>query len=152
LIFGLACFLACSLVCFRAPAQNMPDEIQSITVLADSRLSIPMARIASRFTHENAISVACIFGAASEEEKKIENGDAADLFVTSHQDLIKRLKQKGLTDIYSQRTLPAGRLGRFMAVVVAGEGMTPARKFLDFLDSSEARDIFLAQPQEKSAP
>jgi ABC-type molybdate transport system substrate-binding protein len=123
----------------KAAAQN---EIASITVLADSRLAVAFSEIASRFAHESMISVSGTFGAGDEQKKKIEDGESADLFITSDMQLIQQLKTKGLVDVYSIGRVASHHDIHYTAAIVASENMTPARNFLAFLKSPEARDIF----------
>ena len=126
------------------------NEIQSITVLSDARLAIPLSQLASVFTHTHMISVASVFGASAEQKKKIEDGEPADLFITSNHELIEQLKIKGLVDVHSIGNITDSKSVHFTAAVVAGENMTPARLFLEYLKSPEAQAIFrkngLAEP------
>jgi ABC-type molybdate transport system substrate-binding protein len=127
-----------------AAATATPDthEIASITVLADNRLALPLAELASRFSHENMTSVTGVFGISEEQTKKIEGGESADLFITTDPQLVQRLKTKGLVDVYSITCIASRHDLHFTAAIVAGENMTPARSFLAFLKSEEARGIF----------
>jgi ABC-type molybdate transport system substrate-binding protein len=119
------------------------SEIQSITVLADTRLSIPLSQLATRFTQSHNISVANAFGTSADQKKKIEDGEPADLFITSNAELIEQLKIKGLVDVNSITRITDSKSVRFTAAVVAGENMTPARKFLEYIKSPEAQPFFM---------
>lgn len=109
--------------------------------MAETPLSIPIAQITSRFTNGNPISVSSNFGDSAIQAKKIEDGESADIFITSHAELIEQLKTKGLVDVYSIGAIAAQGPTTYSVVVVAGENMTPARVFLDFLKSDEAKEI-----------
>ncbi len=115
--------------------------IENVTVMAETPLAIPMAQITSRFTNGNAISVSSNFGDSAIHAKKIEDGESADIFITSHAELIEQLKTKGLVDVYSISPIALQGEATYSMVVVAGENMTPARVFLDFLKSQEAQEI-----------
>ncbi len=117
-------------------------EIESITVLTDPRLAAPLSELASLFARGSGISVANVFGVSADQEKKIEDGDSGDVFITSNPDLVQQLKMKGLVDVYSIGPLATLSGMHFIAAVVASENMTAARSFLDFIKSPEGRLIF----------
>lgn len=117
-------------------------EIESITVLAESGLSIPMSQISSLFSQNHPISVSSNFGDTQLQKKKIEDGESSDVFITSQPDLIDQLKTKGLVDVYSIGKIVSSGGLTYSVAVVAGENMTPARVFLDFLKSEDAKGIF----------
>ena len=117
-------------------------EIESVTVLADSRLAVPLSQLATMFAHKNMISVASVFGLSADQKKKIEDGEPADLFITADREMVQQLKIKGLVDVHSIGTIAASKSAHFVAAVVAGENMTPAREFLEYLKSPEAKAVF----------
>lgn len=117
-------------------------DIESITVLGDSRLAAPMSELATTYTQAHMVSVTTTFGKPEEQEKKIEDGESADLFITADAALIQQLKVKGMVDVYSIGRIASHRETHYSAAVVASENMTAARNFLSFLRSKEARDIF----------
>ena len=134
---------ASQLVAITSPAHATGfKNIESITVMAEAPLAIPVAQIASAFTRGRSISVYSNFGESATQSKKIEDGESADLIITSHADLIEQLKTKGLVDIYSISPIAAKGGTPYIVAVVAGENMTPARVFLDFLKSKDAKEIF----------
>lgn len=115
--------------------------IENVTVMAETPLAIPIAQITSRFTDGNRISVSSNFGDSAVQAKKIEDGESADIFITSHPELIDQMKTKGLVDVYSISPIATHGAATYNVVVVAGENMTPARVFLDFLKTEEAQEI-----------
>lgn len=117
-------------------------EAKTITVMAENGLAIPLSQIASTFTRNTFISVSNHFGDSSQQKKKIEDGESADIFITSQADLVQQLKTKGLVDIYSIGKIASQKDKTYTVAVVAGENMTPARVFLDFLKSEDAKSIF----------
>jgi ABC-type molybdate transport system substrate-binding protein len=118
------------------------QEIESVSVLADKRLAVPLSELASLYAQKNSVTVSGAFGTSPEQEKRIEDGEAADLFITANPQLVQDLKTKGLVDVYSIGRLASGKDMHFTAAVVAGENMTSARHYLAFLKSPEARSIF----------
>jgi ABC-type molybdate transport system substrate-binding protein len=124
--------------------REVDKEIETITVMSDADLAIPLSQISSLFTQGRPISVANNFGDSTQQKKKIEDGESADIFITSQGDLVQQLKIKGLVDVYSIGRIASAHEKSYTIAVVAGEHMTTARVFLDFLKSYEARDIFKA--------
>jgi ABC-type molybdate transport system substrate-binding protein len=128
---------------FAAPAQAVnPREISSVTVLADTHLAVVLSQLASEFARENAITISGTFGPSPQQEKRIEDGELADLFITADPALIQQLRVKGLVDIYSIGRIASHHDAHYMAAVVASENMTAARSFLAYLKSDKAREIF----------
>jgi ABC-type molybdate transport system substrate-binding protein len=131
----------CSFPCCLYAAE--PNEIESITVLADGRLAVPLSQLSSAFAYKSMISAAEVFNlSAQAQKKKIEDGEPADLFITDNRLLIEQLRIKGLVDVYSIGEIAAAGSTHYIAAVVAGENMTAARSFLDFLKSDEGRSVF----------
>jgi len=127
-----------------------PKEIESITVLSDNRLAVPLSKLASDFSHQSMISVSNVFGQSADQKKKIEDGESADLFITSDSQLIEQLKIKGMVDVNSIGIIGRLNVVSYSGAVVAGESMTPARSFLEYLKSPEAQEIF--RKSEAAAP
>lgn len=140
LLFFIVAQLSVLLLSMNAWADD-DKEIESITVFADKRLSIPLAQLASQFSTQSTISVSDIFGSSQDQKKKIEDGEAADIFITSEPELIQQLKIKGMVDVYSIGEIAVLDSTHFDAAVVAGENMTPARAFLEFLKSPDAQKL-----------
>lgn len=117
-------------------------EIETISVLAEGPLAVPLSQIASRFSKGRMISVSNNFGSSDAQKKKIEDGESADLFITSEVDFIQQLKAKGLVDIYSISKIVRHDASVYTVAVVAGENMNAARVFLEYLKSDEAQALF----------
>lgn len=133
------------------PPQPAPAiEVQTITVMAEEDLAVPLALISSRFTRGRTVSVSNNFGKSDIQKKKIEDGESADVFITSQSELVQQLKTKGMVDIYSITPIAARNHKTYIVAVVAGENMTPARIFLDYLKSDEARELFRQRGFEPS--
>jgi len=137
---ALIALISVSFCYLAAAADNR--EIGSVTVLADSRLTVPISELATLFTHEDFVTITSIFGESIAQKKKIEDGEAADLFITADGSLIQQLKLKGMVDVYSIGRIASEKDTRFTAAVVASENMTAAREFLKFLKSPRAQEVF----------
>lgn len=128
------------------------SEVPSITVLAEGQLAIPLAQITSEFTrsqtsnaeqHKQMLSISNYFGVSEVQKKKIDDGESADIFITSQPDLIQQLKIKGLVDIYSISKIAAKDGKNYTVAVVLSENMNHARIFLEFLKAEEAKSVFV---------
>lgn len=122
-------------------------EVDTISVQAEMDLDIPLAQISSRFTRaqpedRKPISVYNNFGNSAAQKKKIEDGESADVFITSEQQLVQDLKNKGMVDVYSISPIAKRNGKTYVGAVVAGENMTAARVFLDYLRSEQALEFF----------
>lgn len=82
----------------------------SLNVLAVSSLAAPMRDIAKLYAKRYNISVIFVFDSPSVLATRIENGEAADVYVTDRVDLIEGMKQKGLLDVYSAHGIGNNRL------------------------------------------
>lgn len=122
-------------------AAQQVSSVESVTVMSESALAVPMAEITSDFVRSHSISVSANFGDSAVQSKKIEDGESADLFITSQADLIEQMKTKGLVDVYSISPMASQGQTSYLVVVVAGENMTPARVFLEHLKSEGAKKI-----------
>lgn len=117
-------------------------DIGSVTVLTEPKLAVPLSELASKFARTSMITVSASFGASENQEKHIEEGEAADLFITSSPQLIDQLRMKGMVDVHSIGRVAAHHDIRYFAAVVASENMTSARAFLAFIKSDAARAIW----------
>jgi ABC-type molybdate transport system substrate-binding protein len=127
--------------------REIDNEVDTITVMSESSLSLSMSQISSLFTQlrtspDHSISVSNNFGDSGLQKKKIEDGESADIYITSQPELVQELKIKGLVDVYSIGKIAVQGDKTYTVAVVAGEHMTPARVFLDFLKSYEAKELF----------
>lgn len=85
-------------------------DLPHITILAASSLSDPMTELVRRYSRAHDITVTVSYDTSSEQAYKIERGQAADLFISSHTKWMQDLKQKGLIDVYSLTNLMRNNL------------------------------------------
>lgn len=90
----------------------MPDDMNSITVVADPSLSLPLTKIARKYSKEKQISVAIAFFPAARQESEFaaNEGAAYDVLITPRVKLLESLKQQGMVDIYSEVVVARNRL------------------------------------------
>lgn len=84
--------------------------LDTVTVLADPRLDVALARIARDYSREQGIVVNTSFASREDREAQITDGGAGDVLITHHAEWIDELKARGLIDIYSQTPLTRDRL------------------------------------------
>jgi molybdenum ABC transporter molybdate-binding protein len=76
-------------------------ESENLTIFAESNLAVPLVKIIRKYSQERHVIVSINFRSSFDLIKKIDEGEPADIFISSHNDWINSLKQKGLIDIYS---------------------------------------------------
>lgn len=86
------------------------DAPRNITILADQSLSVPLTLIAREYSREFHAPVSVLFGSTEQQIKKVREGMDADVLIAAKPLWIKRLKQQGLMDIYSQVSIARNRL------------------------------------------
>ena len=84
--------------------------IDSVTLLADSTISMAMAQVARNYSRDNNVVVNASFATPTSQETQIKEGGAADILITPKLPWIEDLKTQGLVDIYSQATVARNRL------------------------------------------
>lgn len=124
---------------WRASAQLTDVELKTITVLADRALTVPLSRLASEYSRENQVSITVSYAPSFEQTIAIQEGEAADLFITAHPPSLKQLKQRGLFDTNSLKQLVQANL----ALVYTGS-------HAELPDTRDAREI-LKTPAEFTA-
>lgn len=108
--------------------------LPQITILAASSMSEPITELVRIYSKKNNVIVTASFDGAAELAQKIEQGEQADVFISSHPLWMSGLKQKGLIDVYSLTNIAQNRL----ALVVSNK----SRLKVDSLESvSFARQI-----------
>jgi molybdate transport system substrate-binding protein len=128
-------FLVLSLISLASFAEirGLPN----VTVFASSSLSEPITIISREFSKKHQITVSASFDSTSAQERKIEEGETSDLFISAHDYWIKRAKQKGLLDVYSITDLFNNKLalvvstnGRLNEYPVVGDNLKDKITFL----------------------
>jgi molybdenum ABC transporter molybdate-binding protein len=77
------------------------EEPKNLTIFAESNLAVPLVKIIREYSKEKNIIISINFKSSSDLIQKIDEGEPADIFISSHQDWVNVLKQKGLIDIYT---------------------------------------------------
>lgn len=103
-------FLVCLLLSVPARAEQRYEAPASINILAVASLAPALAEIARDYTASHNISVIYVFDSPYALATRIENGEAADLFIADHPKWVESLKQKGLLDVYSDHVIGHDRL------------------------------------------
>lgn len=127
-------FLCCAL---GLPATSHADvkELPFITVYAASSLTLPLTEAIRLYTKTHPITITALYESSSELEKRIEDTNDADLFISAAPEWIDRLKQLKMIDNGSITTLYRNRL----ALVTASEIMSAKSAAND----KSLRDILL---------
>lgn len=102
-------FLAVTFIFISNSYANLRD-LPQITVLASASLTKPLTEIARIYSRENNVTVTVSFDEVSEQARKIDEGVAADIFISSHPSWITSVKQKGLIDVNSITNLVKNKL------------------------------------------
>jgi molybdate transport system substrate-binding protein len=103
-------FLFLCIVLLSGSPAHAALERDAINVLADESLTLPLTEISRRFSLLHHIPVTCAFSSPLVSLHQIEEGESADVFITSYLSLLEQLRRKGLVDVYSQRRITGARL------------------------------------------
>jgi molybdenum ABC transporter molybdate-binding protein len=80
---------------------SQASESKNLTIFAESNLSVPLVKIIRKYSKEKNVIISINFQSSFDLIERIDEGEPADIFISSHNDWIDILKQKGLIDIYS---------------------------------------------------
>ena len=90
--------MLCALVFFLFLTPNTTKavnyDLKQVTVLAASSLTGPLTEISRIYSREHNIIVTTSFDGTAELANKIEQGEQAGIFISSHQFWMAELKQK----------------------------------------------------------
>ncbi len=84
--------------------------IESVTILAASSLTVPVTEIAKLYSRDSRIDVNTVYEDSDELLTKIEEGDPADIIITPSKRLFEKMKAEGLLDNKSIKTIAANSL------------------------------------------
>lgn len=145
-------FLMALLLPFSAPFSALAEEkLPSVTVMADSSISVAVAKIARSYSQQKNVVVNTSFSSQKAQQQQISDGAAADILITTKATWIDELKQQGLIDIYSQTTIAKNRL-----VLVGSESSEVSIKnnelfpTTQIINSSDGEPMFLIGHPETS--
>lgn len=124
-------------------AQLTDVQLTNITVLADRALSVPLSRLASQYSRDNNITITVGYAPSFEQTIKIQEGEAADLFISAHPKSIEHLQQRGLFDVHSLKPLVTANL----SLIYTGDRQTlPQRDNVAKLMQIPVEFIAIASP------
>ena len=107
----------------------------NLIIFAESDLAIPLVKIIRKYSKEKNVVVSINFDSSFDLINKIDDGEPADIFVSSHKDWVDALKQKGVIDIYSLVNIAEDNL----VLITSNKN---ERFFKEKLDSKNLKLIF----------
>lgn len=130
-------FLIIFLVVFSSQSQADIRGQENITLLASSSMTNPITEIAIEYSRQKNITVTTSYNSTSEQAWKIEDGESADIFISSHPYWMASLKQMGLIDVYSLTNLVKNKLvlvtstkGKLNEYPIIGDGIEAKLEYL----------------------
>lgn len=91
--------IALAFPAFAAPKQNVNVmNIESITILASSSLTVPITEISKQYSRLYNTDVNTVYDASGELLLDIEDGDPADIIITPSKKHLDEMKAEGLLD------------------------------------------------------
>ena len=93
--------------------------IESVTIMAASSLTVPVTEIAKVYSSQAVIDINTVYENSSELLHKIKDGDPADIIITPSKKYIDEMQQEGLIDGNSVKIIAANSLD-----IVAAKEMT----------------------------
>lgn len=98
------------------PAKAVTHDLPQVTILAASSISEPLTELTRIYSKKQNIIVTASFDGTAEQARKIEQGEQADIFISSHPFWMSVLKQKGLIDVYSLTNLVRNKLALTISI------------------------------------
>lgn len=98
------------LILAAAQAQAQEDALPTLSVMADTALSLPMAAIARAYARDSGTAVALGFTDDPARGNLGTEGSNTDALVTMRSRWLEEVRQQGLADIHSETVVAAGRL------------------------------------------
>ena len=136
-------FLLIAILPLRSQALLTEVELTSISILADRALAVPLSKLASNYSREHNVTITVGYAPSFEQTIEIQEGAAADLFISAHPKSLEQLKQHGLFDVNSLKPLVKANL----SLIYTGdkEAMTDREDFAKLL-KHPASFIAIASP------
>ncbi|MFT7087477.1 MAG: molybdenum ABC transporter molybdate-binding protein [Rickettsiales bacterium] len=106
--------------------------VDNLTILAESNMTYPLVSIARLYSEKENAIVSINFNYSSQLIRHIDDGEPADIFISSHQSWVEMLKRKGLVDVYNLANIAKDKL---LLVSVKNN------KKLDFSKISDLSDL-----------
>jgi phosphoribosyl-ATP pyrophosphohydrolase/phosphoribosyl-AMP cyclohydrolase len=77
------------------------NKIETLTIFSENGMEYPLVKTARLYSEQRNAIVSINFDHSSQLISDIDDGEPADVFISSSPDLIDTLKQKGLVDVYN---------------------------------------------------
>jgi septum site-determining protein MinD len=88
---------------FASPSRNL-------TIFTEPNLSLALTKISRLYSQKFNVIVSINFNSSADLINEIDFGEPADVFISSHEDWIEILKQKGLVDVYNVSNIAKDKL------------------------------------------
>ena len=72
---------------------SQASESKNLTIFAESNLSVPLVKIIRKYSKEKNVIISINFQSSFDLIERIDEGEPADIFISSHNDWINILKQ-----------------------------------------------------------
>ena len=76
-------------------------KIDNLTIMSESNMTYPLVKIARLYSQNYNSILSINFNSSSDLIQNIDDGEPANVFISSHPDWAETLKHKGLIDIYN---------------------------------------------------
>lgn len=112
-LFIMICLVLCAPYGVSARTSDLPlrrSQPTSLTIMADSSLTVPLNLIARTYALEHDVSISTVFFPSNEQIQQISDGEDANIFITARTAWMEEAQQKGLIDVYSRVHLARNQL------------------------------------------
>ncbi|MCE2926594.1 MAG: molybdate ABC transporter substrate-binding protein [Rickettsiales bacterium] len=119
---------------FAAFSARQAAAMPTVTVLAESSLSLAISELARSYSKQADVMVGASFASQQEQQQQIEEGGEADILITTRAHWIEDLKTQGLIDVYSEALIARNRLALVSkhggAISPRNDGVFPLNEML----------------------
>ena len=125
-----------------------PEDVDSITVLASTSLSVPISELCKLYSLKTARDVNAVFDSAGENITNIEDGDPADIVIIPSHKFFAELEHKGLVESSTKIVLAKNKL----AIVAAKPFVLPrSSNAKEALDNIYNKTLMVIADEETEA-
>lgn len=122
------------------PPASLAGDPVAFTVLAEPQLALPLTEISRLYSLQRRVSLLAAFEDSRTLFDKLLEGESGDVFITSMPSIITELRQRGMTDVYSQSTVASD------ALVMATRKGDTVKNRRELLASLQHSPLLLANP------
>lgn len=108
--FLLILFLAIPIASQAIEDSEETININSVTIMAASSMTVPVTEIAKQYSRVSRVDVNTVYNDSNELHNQILEGDPADILITADKKLIDEMKEEGLIDATSIKTIGGNNL------------------------------------------